>query len=98
MKKKEIIELHEKGLTVRAIQKELGISSPSLVQWHISKYRRDGADGTKRVTLGRLLEILPKERKPIQEKNTFDEASSLLSAGWNAYRTELLKVIKEKYD
>lgn len=97
MKKKEIIELYKKGLTVRAIQKELGISSPSLVQWHIAKHRRDGADGTKRVTLGRLMEILPKERRPINEKNTFDEASSLLSAGWNAYREELLKALKKHY-
>ena len=34
-----IVQYHKQGMSVRAIQKMLGISSPSLVQWHITKYK-----------------------------------------------------------
>ena len=96
MKKQEIIKLYEAGLPVRAIQKQLGISSPSLVHHHIKKYRRDGSDGVARVTIGRLRELLPRERKPIYEKDAYDEANSLLCAGWNACRSEFLKALEHE--
>lgn len=34
-KSKKILELRKQGRTIREIQKELGMSSPSLVQYHI---------------------------------------------------------------
>ena len=37
--KNKIIELRKKGLTIRDIQKELKISSPSLVHYHLKKYQ-----------------------------------------------------------
>jgi hypothetical protein len=40
-KKDKIRSLRKKGLTIRQIQKRLGISSPSVVQYHLKPTRFD---------------------------------------------------------
>lgn len=38
--REQIAELRKKGLTIRAIQKELHISSPSVVQYHLTYHKK----------------------------------------------------------
>ena len=38
-----------------------------------------------------IINLIPKEKLPIEEKNINDKYSNFLTAGWNEYRKELLK-------
>lgn len=79
----EIIALRKQGLTIRAIQKKLGISSPSVVQWHLR--------GPKRKMQLFAESFLLNERFPV----TGDRESALLCAGFNDYRKFVLRRIRE---
>jgi len=82
-RKEEIIRLRQKGLTIRAIQKELGISSPSVVHWHLKHTPK------VRSWLKELV-VLP-ERFP----NAGDKQSELMCAGFNEYRRLILERVSQ---
>lgn len=81
--RQEIIELRQKGLTVREIQKKLGVSSPSVVQHHLT-HDADGKDWMTKMF------VFP-ERFPSDLGNKTDDA---IIAGFNEYRRLVIEKIE----
>lgn len=77
--KKQIIELREQGMTIREIQKELGISSPSVVHHHLKKFEG----------------IVNKYVLPKRFPKAGDTESELMCTGFNEYRRLIIKKIED---
>jgi len=92
--KEEIKKLYEAGLTIRQIQKKLGISSPSVVHYHVKRLYLNKND-LKRISINKFLSIIPGKRYPVSHIGKADEESNLITAGYNAYRKDLLDTIEE---
>ena len=82
--REQIRKLRTEGKSIRQIQKELGISSPSVVQYHL--------DYKKRTWLEKEF-ILPERFPPPGDKD-----SELMCAGFNEYRRILLEKIESQND
>ena len=80
--RQQIIELRAKGLTIRGIQKKIGASSTSVIDYHL-RYKKEYQARMKK------LFVLP-ERLPPNKRNLQDEC---LCAGFNEYRQIILDKI-----
>ena len=81
--REQIIELRKQGLTIRAIQKQLGISSPSVVQYHLNYGKKALKSWIERGF------VFP-ERKP----RPGDREGELLCAGFNEYRRLVIESLE----
>lgn len=77
----KVIELRNEGLTIRQIQEQLGISSPSVVHYYLKK---------KKLKTNKLMRfVLPERIPPVGDKK-----SELMCAGFNEYRNLVIEIIE----
>lgn len=80
----KVLKLRKQGMTYRAIQKELGFSSSSMVDYYLKKSNKEINNWIEKLV------IFPK-RLPA----TTSVKDSYICCGWNAYRDDLIEKLKQ---